>query len=141
MTRIDFHFNTPEKLVYACRLVRKVMRSGSKTVVFCSEHEPLERLDRLLWTFSDRDFLPHVQVHDPLAPETPIVLATGAVDTPHHDVLVNIGAQTPPIFSRFERVVELVSTEEADRAAARERWRFYRDRGYPMNRHDCAERH
>jgi len=51
-------------------------------------------------------------------------------------VIVNLGDRTPPNFSRFDRLIELVSGDEADRAHARERFRFYRDRGYPMQTHD-----
>jgi DNA polymerase-3 subunit chi len=52
--------------------------------------------------------------------------------------MVNLGPETPAHFSRFDRLVEIVSADETDRAAGRERWKFYRERGYPMHRHDCA---
>lgn len=140
MTRIDFHFNAEDKLGYACRLARKIYRSGTRAMVYSSDAAQLADFDRLLWTFGDVDFIPHVSAGDPLAPETPIVLATQPADAGCHEVLVNIGPETPPMFSRFERLIELVSTDEQDRAAARERWRFYRDHGYPMNRHDVVAR-
>jgi len=31
-----------------------------------------------------------------------------------------------------------VSGDDEDRTLARERWRFYKDRGYPLNAHDLA---
>ena len=33
MTEIEFHFNVPDKLLYGCRLLRKVYRSNIKAVV------------------------------------------------------------------------------------------------------------
>ena len=38
----------------------------------------------------------------------------------------------------FERLLEVVGREDADRQAARERYRFYRERGYRMADHDLA---
>lgn len=138
MTRVDFHFNTPDKLSYACRLVRKVVRSGHRVVVWSAEAGDLDAFDRALWAFSPTEFVPHVHCDDPLASRTPVLLAQADIEPAHHEVMVNLGQQTPPLFGRFERLIELVATDENDRAAARERWRFYRDRGYPMTRHDLA---
>ena len=138
MTRVDFHFNAPDRLQYGCRLVRKIHRSGARILVLCEDPVALAQFDSLLWTFSDADFIPHVVASDPLAPETPVLLTAEAVDTPHHEVLVNLGRQTPPMFSRFDRLIEVVSGDDEDRTLARERWRFYKDRGYPLNAHDLA---
>jgi DNA polymerase-3 subunit chi len=138
MTRVDFHFNAPDRLEYGCRLVRKIHRSGARILVWCEDAVALARFDELLWTFSDADFIAHVVASDALAGETPVLLAAEAIDTPHHEVLVNLGRQTPPMFSRFDRLIEVVSGDDTDRTLARERWRFYKERGYPLNAHDLA---
>jgi len=137
MTRVDFHFNAPDKLHYGSRLLRKIYRSGQRAVVFGDPAEIAE-FDSLLWTFSALDFIPHVNAGDPLAAQTPLLLCSEPVDTPHVDLLVNLSRSTPAFFSRFERLIEVVSTGEADRAAARERWRFYKDRGYAVHSFDLA---
>ena len=131
MTRIDFHFNAPDKLAYGCRLLRKVVRAGQRAVVI-GPPALIADLDEALWTFSPLDFLPHVAAGDPLASETPILLCTEPAETPHHEVLVNLGTETPAFFGRFERLIEVVARDDTDRAAARQRWRFYKERGYPM---------
>jgi len=137
MTRIDFHFNAPDKLQYGCRLVRKAYRAGQRVVVF-GDPVAIAQFDRALWSFSQLDFIPHVAAGDPLAANTPVLLCSDPVDTPHTDVLVNLSARTPAFFSRFERMIEVVGRDEDDRAQARERWRFYKDRGYPLASHDLA---
>ncbi len=137
MTRIDFHFNAPDKLSYGCRLLRKIHRAGQRAVVYAPP-AVLSELDRELWTFSALDFIPHVPAIDPLAANTPILLCSEPVDTPHSDVLVNLAAQTPSFFSRFERLIEVVTVADADRSAARERWRFYKERGYPLTSFDLG---
>src|SRR5690606_26740621 len=138
MTRVDFHFNAPDRFVYGCRVVRRAYRSKRRVLVWCDDEARLDAFDRLLWSEPPADFLPHVRADDPLAAQTPIRRTHAAVDTDTHDVLVNLGAAPPPMFARFERLIEIVGVDEDDRAAARERWRFYRDRGYPMPRHDVA---
>jgi DNA polymerase-3 subunit chi len=138
MTRVDFHFNAPDRLQYGCRLVRKIHRSGARLLVWCEDAVALAQFDELLWTFSDADFIPHVVASDALATDTPVLLAAEPIDTPHHEVLVNLSQQTPPMFSRFDRLIEVVSSHDTDRTLARERWRFYKERGYPLNAHDLA---
>jgi DNA polymerase III subunit chi len=144
MTQVDFHFNAANKLHYVCRLLRKIYKSGKKTVVFCSDTQQLTRLDQELWRFSPLDFIPHVRAGDPLAASTPIILLSQAIDTAqleatHHDVLVNLGRDMPPMFSRFDRLVEIVEEAEEDRLQARIRWKFYKDRGYPLNTYDLSK--
>ena len=139
MTHIDFHVNAPVKLAYACRLARKGYGSG-RPMVFYARDPVLDTFDRLLWTFSDVDFIPHCRVRDRLADVTPILLAgpDDAEACRHHDVIVNLDREQPEFFSRFERMIEVVEAADEDLEAGRARWKFYKDRGYPLNRHDLA---
>ena len=54
-------------------------------------------------------------------------------------VLINLQAEPPPFFSRFERLAEIVGIDEEDAVAARARYRFYRERGYELRTHNLAE--
>ena len=58
MTEVAFHFNAPQKLAYACRLLRKAAASGAKVVV-TGEPQLLRELDVALWTFAPLEFVPH----------------------------------------------------------------------------------
>jgi DNA polymerase III subunit chi len=138
MTRIDFHFNAPDKLGYGCRLVRKIYRAGQRVVVCCDDPARLAQFDEALWSFSQLDFIPHVMAGDRLAARTPVVLAGADSELPHHEVLVNLGDAMPPGFASFQRLIEVVTAEPADRERARDRFRFYKDRGYPMDTHDLT---
>jgi DNA polymerase-3 subunit chi len=53
-------------------------------------------------------------------------------------VLVNLHRDPPPFFSRFERLAEIVGTDEDSVAAGRARYRFYRERGYELRNHDLS---
>ena len=139
MTHIDFHVNTSAKLAYACRLARKVYGTGTP-MVFHADDDTLSTFDRLLWSFSAVDFIPHCRARDRLAPVTPILLA-GPADADaclHHELLVNLDRRPPDWFGRFERMIEVVEADEADLEAGRQRWKFYKDRGYPLVRHDIG---
>jgi DNA polymerase-3 subunit chi len=139
MTRVDFHFNVPDKLGYGCRLVRKICQAGHRAVVYCDDPERLSRFDQALWTFAPLSFIPHTMADDRLAARTPVVLTDRVCDLPHHEVLVNLGSDTPEFFSRFDRLLELVASDDGDRSLGRNRYRFYKDRGYPLTTHE-AER-
>jgi DNA polymerase-3 subunit chi len=140
MTEVAFHFNVPDKLGYACRLLRKAAGSGAKVVV-TGEADLLRALDTELWTFSALEFLPHCHAASADAQvlaASPIVLADAPRATPHQEVLVNLGTRIPDGFERFERLIEVVTQEDEDRQQARARWKHYADRGYAIKRHDLA---
>jgi DNA polymerase-3 subunit chi len=136
MTRIDFHSNVPDKIGYACRLVRKARAADCRVILFAEDRAQLAALDQALWTFSELDFLPHVAADDALAVHTPIVLtADDRQPLPHHEILINLSSAAPNHFAQFERMLEIVSAEPADASAGRERYRFYQQRGYPLTHH------
>ena len=140
MTEVTFHFNVPDKLGYACRLLRKAVAKGSSVVV-TGEPEVLRRLDQDLWTFSALEFIPHCHAQSADAKvleASPVVLADSPRGTPHQDVLVNLGTKLPEGFERFERLIELVTGEQDDRLPARARWKHYKDRGYAVKTYDLA---
>jgi len=142
LTEITFHFNVPDKLAYACRLLRKAYASGARVVV-TGEPELLRQLDTDLWTFSALDFVPHCHAaaaQPQVLEASPVVLSETPRATPHQQVLVNLGGRVPEGFERFERLNELVSVDGEDRQQARSRWRHYADRGYAIRRHEAAPR-
>ncbi len=132
MTRIDFYHYAEDKLRYACRLAAKVADRGNRLVVYAPDEEVLRAFDRLLWTFQSTGFVPHCRATDPIAGETPVVLAADEASLPHHDVLLNLGNDWPRFFASFDRLLEVVGHDEEDRQCARGRYSFYRKRGYEI---------
>jgi DNA polymerase-3 subunit chi len=141
MTSIDFYFNAEDRLHVACRLAGKAVAQGRSLLVYAPEGDTASRIDKLLWTWPATGFVPHCALHDPLAPDTPVLIAAGA-DVPQRcDVLLNLSAACPPHFERFERLLEVVGADEDERAAGRERYKFYKSRGYAIGNHDLAAGH
>jgi len=138
VTSIDFYFNAQDKLTVACRLAGKALAQKKRLLIYAPEPETAQRVDRLLWTWPATGFVPHCLAHDPLAAETPVLIATDAEGPQACEVLLNLSPETPPHFERFERLLEIVADNEEERKAGRERYRWYRDRGYPIGNHDLA---
>lgn len=143
MTEVSFHFNVLDRLVYACRLLRKATRKGAHVVV-AAPSSTLAALDRALWTFDPLEFIPHIRIVSgaavaPHLRETPVWLVEQTSDAAHHDVLLNLGLEPPNGFESFARVIEIVSTDEQERTSGRARWKHYAGRGYDIQRHEVAE--
>lgn len=140
MTEVKFFFNVDSKLNFACRLAKKAFEEGRKLIVFAPSPSQAEEFDRLLWTFSQLSFIPHVRATHGLAGETPIIIATDDRALPHHEALLNLGDDPPPFFSRFEHLREIVSMDDSDRLKARDRLKFYKSRGFDIQNHDMSTR-
>ncbi len=137
MTQLAFHFNAPNKVAYACKLLRKATSSGARVAVLVPP-ALMGRLDQELWTFSPLDFVAHVCA--PCTPQamanSPVLLCDDAAQAQGYSVLVNLSDTLPVDLVRFERVIEVVTATETDRAGARERWKQYSAQGYEITRHD-----
>ena len=141
MTQIDFYTHVSNKLTIACKLATKAHAQGLRVAVLCPDAATAQNFDRLLWSASPLAFVPHCQASHPLAARTPVVIDhEGLLNTqPVHDqVLLNLLEEWPPHFSRFQRLIEIVSQDDADRSSARARFKFYRDRGYEIRSHDLS---
>jgi len=142
VTEIDVHFNTADKVNHACRLLRKAVVGSGARVLVTADAATLDAVDAALWQLSPVDFIAHCRTDD--APHavarSPVLLASsGDAPAPHRQVLLNLGAALPAGFERFERLIDLVGRDDADRQAARARWRHYVERGYAIQRHDFGE--
>ena len=153
MARIDFHSNVSDKLEYACRLTRKIWSgtpSGEavRNIVMVGEKADLKKLDELLWTFSATDFLPHCFIEHESASETPIVLtddfaSAALAQLPHAGIMIHLGMRMPQdvaaLVARFPRIVEVVTVNEAERLAGRERYKAYRALGHELHNFDQSK--
>lgn len=141
MPEVKFHFNVPDKALYACRLARKAARSGARLLIVGPQAQ-LQQLDGLLWSFSATDFVAHAWwSHDAdTARFAPVLLAERAPPGGLADAVLHLGDTVAQDCESWGRIIELVSaSDEADRQRARERWRSYRDRGWTIDRHDVKE--
>lgn len=136
MTRIQFYILKPgsrdNRFGLACRVTEIAYRRGHRVLMHTESAEQAQHLDRLLWTFREQSFLPHGQIADADASLTPVLIDHQGNAGDEHDVLVNLTTTVPGFFSRFERVLECIDHEPEIKAAGRQRFRYYRDHGYPL---------
>jgi DNA polymerase-3 subunit chi len=133
MTQLEFHTGITDVMGYGCRLLRKAYRRGTRVIV-CGEAERLSRLDVLLWTFEQLEFIPHLRVRRGESPSaamqrTPIWLIDTGVAWPPAEVAINLGDEPLDQPERVARVLELVGNEPAAVQAGRARWRHYASQG------------
>ena len=138
LTQIDFYFHAENKLQTACALSAEAYASGLRVLAFCPDIEASRKFSRMLWTTPAIGFVPHCAPVDRLAAVTPVIVDHAGADPLHDQVLLNLRHDWPAFFSRFQRLIEIVSLDEEDRRLARERYRFYRDRGYEIHNHDMS---
>jgi DNA polymerase III subunit chi len=138
LTSIDFYFNAPDRIQVACRLASKAYARRQPLLIYAPDADIAARLDKTLWTWQATGFLPHCAVNDPLAAETPVLIARDEEAPPNFGILLNLSGEAPPHFARFERLLEVVGTEEAEREAARARFKAYRSQGYALASHDLS---
>ena len=139
MTQIDFYFHVEDKLRTACALSAKAYSRGLRVLAFCSDAGASQKFSRMLWTAPAISFIPHCAPGDPQAAATPVIVDHDGANLLHDQVLLNLRDEWPPFFSRFQRLIEIVSLDEEDRRLARGRYKFYRDRGYEIQSHDMSK--
>lgn len=129
MTQVDFYILDNASLAgvehYCCKLVEKAYKLGHRIHILTNSQDQSERLNKLLWTFSDISFVPHVFCSDTLSKETPVHLSHNLSDVSIDDVLVNLQAALPDNFERFTRIAEIVGDDEQNKQKARQRYRAY----------------
>ena len=139
MTQIDFYSHADNKLQVACNLCAQALERGLRVMIYTPDADTTDKLDKLMWCYPAIGFIPHCRATDRLAAETPVIIDHLAEPLPHDEVLLNLHPAFPPFFSRFQRLIEIVGTDEKDSRAGRERFRFYRDRGYEIRHHDLSQ--
>lgn len=138
MTRISFLHGAADRIQAAAQWLQQAWARREPVLVYVPDEGQATQLDRILWTQPQLSFLPHCRADAPLAAETPILLTDRLDEPPQDGCLLNLSNELPPTFSRFEQLVEIVSTSDGDRLPARERFKFYRERGYAIDNRDIS---
>jgi DNA polymerase-3 subunit chi len=123
-----------QRLQVAARLADKAFGRGHKIFINATDQTEADALDALLWNFRPSSFLPHGLYGQEHADT--IAIGWGQEPETHNDLLINLQLEIPPFFSRFQRVAEIVTQEPASLTALRESWRFYKKRGYQLEKHN-----
>lgn len=151
MTQVDFYIlpdsSDHARFLLACRLADKAVQRRLGVFVLTDTESEARKLDELLWTFAQNSFLPHRLAWEAdAASEEPVLIGcrershadaqqTEPDESQHWDLIVNLTAEIPETFGRYERLAEVVDADPARREDGRVRYRYYRDRGYELKTH------
>ncbi len=140
MTQVDFYVlkdvDMDARQRFACRLISKAFASGAQVMLHHNSRAAAEAVDDMLWHYPEQRFLPHGLLGTEAAEQAPVVLCWE--DPGRYDgVLVNLTDEVPGFFARFDRIAEIIVAE--NREAGRERYRYYRERGYPLFHHELDD--
>ncbi|MDP2152781.1 MAG: DNA polymerase III subunit chi [Methylotenera sp.] len=136
MTRVEFFFNVPDKMAKVADICSRAVVKGRKLTIFTQDDAMSMRIQDRLWQHSATSFLPSAFPGSTEQHDVSIVLDKDGAQLLQDDILINLKVEHPPFFSRFKYLVELVGVDEEDRASARARYKFYRDRGYQIKSTD-----
>ncbi|MFV0276994.1 MAG: DNA polymerase III subunit chi [Parahaliea sp.] len=143
MTRVGFYVvqsaGDTERLRVAARLADKAFGQGHRVFINTASETQARELDTLLWSYRATSFLPHALAGEPGSEL--VAIGWGQEPDGHDDLLINLQLDIPAFFGRFQRVAEVVTQDEEHLAALRRSWRFYRERGYPLEKYDLPPSH
>ena len=96
------------------------------------------RLDDLLWTYSDRTFLPHDvwTGEEPADSLSKILIGEHPAPDAYRELLVNLADQPPADLDRYTRIIEIVDSDPERKRLSRERYKLYRERGCALETHN-----
>ena len=140
MTRVDFYVSSNHdeeaRLQLACRIAEKAYKLSHRVYIHTDDPHTASKIDDLLWTFRQGSFIPHCLSEDNNAAQSAVVIGQQQPAVSEPQVLINLASAVPAFFSRFERVAEIVAGNDETRQSARDRFKYYRERGYPLETHE-----
>ncbi|WP_058533250.1 DNA polymerase III subunit chi [Legionella saoudiensis] len=137
--RVDFYLLESDqdhaRWLIACRLLEKAYHRGHRVYVYCNNQQDAELIDELLWTFKEDSFIPHNLQGEGPEPPPPIQIGYGQEPRGFNDILLNLSTQIPAFYTKFKRVMELVSNREIEKEQSRIHYREYRAKGCELHTH------
>ena len=140
MPRADFYLIAKPRfredpLLLVCELVKKAYAAEQPTLVLARSRDQAEQLDEKLWEFDDESFIPHQVVGDADDDAiTAVLIVPPDLQTPDRPLVINLRDECAP--GLFERVLEVIPADDAERAGSRERWKTYKAAGFEVAKHD-----
>jgi DNA polymerase III subunit chi len=139
MPRADFYLiDKPrfreQPLLLVCELTKKAFAAQQPTLILTRDFEQAEALDELLWEFEQDSLIPHQLAGDDDDEHTAVLIVPPGIDTPDRPLLINLRETCPA--GTFQRVLEVVAADPAERDGSRVRWREYQQRGFELNKFD-----
>ena len=148
MQRMDFYQllsnNSDDRLTFACRLAEKAFRQSLSVLVYATDANQAEQLDRMLWALREDAFIPHdLWQQDLPLPEPPFILISwqdnpNALPTLPNSLWINLSSELKAPTSGFLRGAEIIIEDEAIKAEMRQHYRFFKQQGLACSLHKIS---
>lgn len=114
-------------------ILSKAIGTGQRVVVKTADAAAAEILADQLWSFDEQSFLPHGTKKDGHAARQPIWLTPGDDNPNGATILILTGGAATEKTADFTLCCEMLDgNDEAQVAAAREKWKVYKEAGYAV---------
>jgi len=137
--RVDFYLLSSDQMkdawLLACRLLEKAYQRNHRVFVYCEHAEDAALIDELLWTYKDDSFIPHNLQGEGPEPPPPVQIGYGEEPRGFNDILLNMASTIPPFHTRFRRIIEIVTADDAAKEISRAHFRSYRKNRYELSTH------
>lgn len=132
--RADFYIlATQEVIPFALKVIEKAFKDGLRIHVLTQNTEQAKQFDVQLWTFKNTSFIPHALAEQ--NSDAPIQISDQLPHDDRFDALINLQSSPLPDASRWQRILEIVSSNPTDQQLARERFKQYRSSGFELHTH------
>ncbi|MFK7967577.1 MAG: DNA polymerase III subunit chi [Rickettsiaceae bacterium] len=100
MIKISCYKTIQEKLPKAfCMLAEKCYHNNIKVFVYTNSKEYTLELDRVLWTYSKKQYIPHSTIHDLLPEKQPILIGSELRNLNNSSNMIIVNASESKILS------------------------------------------
>ena len=139
MPRADFYLiDKPrfreQPLLLVCELAKKAFATQQPTLILTRDYAQAEALDELLWAFDDDAMIPHQLAGDDDDAQTAVLIVPPGIDSADRPLVINLRETCPS--GHYQRVLEVVAADPAERDGSRTRWREYQQRGFELHKYD-----
>jgi len=111
MLKISCYQTTQSQLPKAfCQITEKCYYSNLKTNVFTENHDYSENLDRVLWIYSKKHFIPHATCSDPLPEKQPVYITHELKNYNKAEILIFINTSRATLLEAISQKDLLRST-------------------------------
>ncbi len=141
MPTVDFYIlnddNPNAHWLFACRLLQKAYQQQHQVYVHTTNTQDSEKINDLLWTFSDTSFVPH-RLLDTNSTSTPIVIGQSPTAPANYEILLNLSKDIPNYYDQFKRILEIVPAEPTLKSQSRQHFQFYKDHNCEVSSHKIS---
>jgi DNA polymerase-3 subunit chi len=123
-----------QPLLLVCELVKKAFAAQQPTLVLTRDYGQAEAIDELLWEFDQDTLIPHQLAGDDDDANTAVLIVPPDIETADRPLLINLRETCPG--GHYQRVLEVVAANPAERDSSRVRWREYQRLGFELHKND-----